>query len=660
MRQNSLVHTLLVLLNLGAVLVALYLAVDAVDAARMQNARVDQSINRLADVLDRLNTTMGRLETSSVGVSGERREAGTSAVRPAASDSFANNDLRDPEAEDGGSVVSRITSLPGSLNSVTTNEATLSSIWGLIIDPLAGRNNNDLTRYEPMLAESWELSRDGLVYTIHLRENALWQPYEDPVTKKKVPAKPVTSRDFLFYWNTIQNTKIPCDPIRTYYEMMDGIEIIDDHTFRVVWKEPYSMSESFTLGMSPLPEHYYRPDPAWDDDKFAEEFISSPRNQWVIGTGPYKLVKWDKNIEVLMERDENYYGPKPPIKSRHMRLIPDNSVSFLEFKRGQLNYYGLLPTQWHEETPEPEFKLVTPSIETAYEDSVEWDRKKRAGELPEDYQFEKYQFNGTSWSYIGYNQQNPLFQDVRVRTALTHLVDRERILDEVLMGLGQVISGPFVPQSPYYNHNVLPLPFDIDEARRILAEAGWEDSDGDGILDKDYDGSSRRKPLAFTLIIPSSSAQIRKYASIIEQDMLKAKIKMEIKPIEWSVYIQALDERNFEACTLAWSGGVEGDPYQIWHGSGANLKSSSNYIAYDSPEANRLIEEGRRTMDKEKRYEIYHRLHEVIAADQPYTFLVAGTATVAQSKNFRNAVVYKGGGMDKLLEWLPVGLQQSR
>jgi ABC-type dipeptide transport system, periplasmic component len=657
MRQNSLVNAFLTLVNLAVVALAVYLAVDALDSVRMQNARTDQAMNRMADSIDRLNQTLATLDTAP-----RAGHVPDVSVAPAAKSGgvFLNDDLRDPNAQDGGSAITRTTALPGTLNNVTTPDAAIAEFWGLTVDSLAGRNNNDLTKFEPLMAESWNVSADGLVYTITLKKNILWQPYIDPVDKREVAAKPVTAHDFVFYWNTVQNPKIPCESIRSYYELLDTIEAVDDHTLRVVWKEPYSMAETFTLGLSPLPEHYYRPEASWDDDKFAEEFIASPRNQWIVGTGPYKLVKWDKNSEVVFERDENYYGPKPPITERRVKLIPDNSVSFLEFQRGQLDVYGLQPTQWYEETPEPEFRLVTPNIETAYEDSLEWDRKKQNGELPDNYEFEKFQYAGSAWAWIGYNLRRPLFQDRQVRVALTHLVDRQRILDEVFLGLGTVISGPFVPHSPYYNHAIEPLPFDIAKAGEILKEAGWEDTDGDGLLDRDYDNSGVRKPFEFTFMIPSSSTQMRKWAAIIEQDMIKAKIKVNIKPIEWSVFTQSLDNRDFDACTLLWSGGIEGDPYQIWHGSGANREGSSNYIGYNSPEANRLIDEARRTIDKEKRYELYHRLHRVLAEDQPYTFLIAPTSVMAQNKRFRNSIVYKGGGMDRLLEWIPRSLQQVR
>ncbi|MDR0362389.1 MAG: ABC transporter substrate-binding protein [Planctomycetota bacterium] len=666
MRQGSLWSGLLALLNLAVVAVAVYVAVDALDLSRRQNVRTERALNRLATSIDRLSDTLDDLEyaASSRTEPGDddvatASRSGRTSGRSSARGAFANDEFRDPDAEHGGSLVTSTISFIGSLNSVVNNEATLSSIYNLCVGSLAQLNNNDLTKFEPVLAESWEVDEAGLVYTIHLRKNAFWQPYVDPVTGDEVPAKPVTSRDFLFYWNTIQNESIPCDPIRNYYELLDRIEAVDDYTFKVIWREAYSLGESFTLGLSPLPEHYYRPDPTWDDARFADEFISSPRNQWIVGTGPYKLVSWDKNTGVTLEVDDNHFGPKPYIRTRRIRVIPDPNISFLEFKRDQIDSYGLLPTQWHEETPEPLFQLVTPEIKTAREDSLAWDAKKKAGELPENYQFEKFQYEGSSWAYIGYNQNRPMFADRKVRSALTHLVDRQRILDEVFLGLGEIISGPFIPRSPYYNHDIKPLPFDIERAKELLAEAGWEDTDGDGILDRDYDGSGERKPFTFTFIIPSSSSSIRKWAAIIEQDMLKANIKPVIKPIDWSVYVQSLDEKNFDVCSLLWSGGVEGDPYQIWHGSGARREGSSNHVGYDSPEANRLIEEGRRTVDKRKRYAIYHELHRVIAEDQPYTFLVAPTVTLAQHKRFRNAVVYRAG-MDMSLEWIPEQMQLIR
>ena len=126
---------------------------------------------------------------------------------------------------------------------------------------------------------------------------------------------------------------------------------------------------------------------------------------------------------------------------------------------------------------------------------------------------------------------------------------------------------------------------------------------------------------------------------------------MHIKPMEWSVYLTALDEWEFDACTLQWVGGVEGDPYQIWHSSQATRKNSSNFVGFASPEADALIEEGRRTLDKQARYAIYRRFHAILHEEQPYTFLIAGTARIAQSRKFMNARVFPDG-MDSSLQWI--------
>lgn len=650
MRPNPFGGLLLILFNVIVGAVVIYVVVDALDMTRQQSRRTEQAVARLSGSLDRLTEVLITRPVALTSSLASENKDNIDKQDKSKPNLFANSDLRDPDAAYGGKRVTSTIGFAGNLNAVITSEATTSTLWNQCIDSLAERHDIDLTRFEPKLAESWQVSDDGLTFTIQLRRNALWQPYVDPVTNKQVAAKPVTADDFLFYWQTIQNPKVPCDSVRNYYELLDRIEVVDDHTFKVIWKEPYSLAEEFTLGMQPLPRHYYRPDSSWDDNKFADEFTTSTRNQWIVGTGPYKISSWDKNTGIVLERDENYYGPKPYMDNVEIKVIAEPNVAFLEFKKGTLDATGLQPEQWHEETPDPPFKLVTPDINTAIVDSAAWDMKKKAGELPTDYKFEKYQYPSPSWAYIGYNMRRPLFSDAKVRRALSMLVNRERILDEVFLGLGRVVSGPFVPQSPYYNHDVAPLPFDPEAAKKLLAEAGWIDHDLDGILDKDLDGSGKYTPFSFTFIIPASSVLIRKWATIIEQDMRKAGISANIKPIDWSVYLQALDEWDFDVCSLLWTGGVEGDPYQIWHSSQAKVKGGSNYVGYVSPEADALIEEGRRTLDKEKRYAIYRRFHELLANDQPYTFLIAPTSTVALQKYFNNVRVYSAG-MDTSLQW---------
>ena len=575
---------------------------------------------------------------------------------------FANDDLDDPNAVNGGVTRTATRTFPGNFNYIIKGESFVGTLWGYCNDSLAERHNINTTEFEPMLAENWNVSDDGLVYTIRLRKGAFWHPYTDLVTGKKVPEKEVTSDDFLFYWEVIQNENVPCDPLRSYFKFVDRIEVIDRYTFKVVWTQPYSLSEEQTLGLSPYPRHYYRPetDKPVDDATWAEQLQSSPRNQWVVGCGKYMLEKWESGQGLTLVRNPNYYGTKPHIERISFREIKDPEIMFNEFKKGNLDLMALSPTQWTVQTPEPQYYTVTKSVETAIEDSKLYDDLKKQGKKPEgagDFEFEKYRYLGGSYSYIGYNQKRKMFQDKRVRQALTHLVDRRRILTEVYKDLGTIQTGPFLPQSPYNDPAVKPFEFDVEKALALLKEAGWIDTDKDGLLDNDLDGDGKREIFTFRFMTISVSPEQRKMASIIREDMLKVGIKMEIGPLEWSVYLQMLEEKTFDVCSLGWSGGIfESDPYQIWHSSQADLPKSSNHIYFKNAEADKLIETGRVTMDKNKRTEIYRQFHRLIHEEQPYTFLFAGHGTVARQPRYRNVRVYKVG-LDGSQSWLPMALQ---
>jgi len=643
------------LLTIVAILsaVGLYLHIDAASLARQQQALLAEAVQKNTRAIEKLSEMIRRegLQAPSAGATTSSGNDSATYKRPSHY-TFANDDLRDPDAEAGGIIRTYTPSFSGNLNYITNSESLVGTIWGRCNDSLANRNNLDVMTFEPVLADHWQISDDGLVYTIHIRDDANWQSYLDPVTKQEVKAKPVTSDDFVFFWEVIQNKEIPCDPLRTYYAFVDRIEAVDAHTIRVIWKQPYSLATEFTLGLSPLPRHYYRPDPSWTDADFAKQMMESERNQFIVSCGPYKLGEWDTTKGLTLVANDDYYGPKPTIRKYEYRLIKDSNLGLIEMKKGNLDAIDLLPEQWVKETPAPEFYTVTANPDTAIDDSLAHDLKKKAGELPTDYTFEKFQSKRFLWYYIGYNINRPLFADKRVRTAMTYLTNRERILNEVYFGFGVLMSGPFVPQSPYYNHDIKPLPFDPEAAKKLLEEAGWSDTDGDGWLDKDLDGDGKRDPFRFTFLAISASENQRKFSAIIQQDLKKAGIDMQIKPTEWAVYLQFLEEKNFDVCSLGWGGGIESDPYQIWHSSQADIKASSNHVSYKSEEADKLIEEGRRTMDVNKRIEIYKQFFKIVHDDQPYTFLFSPTVLSAQHRRYRNARVYVQG-MDSTLMWVP-------
>lgn len=596
-------------------LVGFYLTIGAVDVFRLREEALLQDVRSLRTEVTRLREAIeqGRLAVAPTGHEGGRQSSG--APR------FANLDVRDPHAVDGDAIVMATAAETANMNAVINNESQVSDFWGMTYDSLAERNLKDPNRFEPKLAERWDISEDKLTFTIHLRKGVRWHDFTDPTTGKRYENVEVTAEDFKFYTDVIRNPKIPCEPTRVYFKDLDHVKVLDRYTFEVVWKEPYFMSESLTLGLQPLPRHFYRFDP----DK-AEGFTENvERNRMIVGCGPWVFERWEKGKQISFRRNENYYAPKPYLRRMIFKVIKEPTARLQALRNGELDRIGLQPEQWVKQTNDRTFQA----------------------------RFNKFKYNRRVYYYIGYNQRRELFSDRRVRTALTHLVNRERILREVYHNLGRIITGNFFVDSPYYDPAIQPFAFDVAGARGLLAEAGWRDTDGDGVLDRNG------RKFEFTFLVISNSKIFERIAGIVREDFTKAGILVTINPLEWSVYTQRLDEWNYDVCALGWAMGWESDPYQLWHSSQADIRKSSNHVGFKNAEADRIIEAARREFDLDKRIRLYRRFHRIMHAEQPYTFLVTPYALVAQDKRFRNAKVYPlGMHVDSF--WVPRAEQKYR
>lgn len=608
---NVILFVIAVLLAVG-----IYLTIGAVDALRL---REEQLVSNLADL--RAEVAKMREEMAAGGV---RAPAADGTQRPSTMARFPNMEVRDPAAVSGDGVVGATPVETGNMNYIINNEYQVYTFWAMTCDTVAVRNLTNPDRWEPQLAESWEISPDKMTYTIHLRKGVLWHDFTDPTTGETFKDVEVKAGDFKFYMDTIRNPKIPCEPQRVYYEDLDQVRVLDDCTFQVVWKRPYFKSEGLTLEMLPLPRHFYRFDP----DKAYEEFAqNNERNRMIVGCGPWIFKGWDKGHEIAFARNEKYYGPKPHLKSRKLRIIKEPTARLQALRNGEVDRIGLLPEQWINQTGDAAFNE----------------------------KFAKFRYPVRAYEYIGYNMRKELFKDRRVRQALTMLTDRERILREAYLSIGHITTGTFFMESPAYDKTMQPWPFDPARARALLAEAGWSDHDGDGILDKD---GSR---FEYTLQIVNNSPSDEQIAEIIRQECAKVGVVVSINPLEWSVFLERLDEWNFDACSSGWSLDWDQDPYQLWHSSQAGIKRSSNHVGFKNAEADKLIEAARVEFDPSKRNALYHRFNQILHDEQPYTFLIASDALLAQDKRYRNAKVYLyPEGVDVNSLWVPLAEQKYR
>lgn len=523
------------------------------------------------------------------GAGAEGRESTSSAPPEAAG-----------EPAEGDWIISRMAAETENLNPYTSTDAYASRINEFIFESLLDRDNQTLEMI-PELAESWEISEDKLTYTFTLHEGTAFSD-----------GTPLTTEDIKFSFDTIKDPKIDAPHLRNYYKDVTACEIIDARTARFTCSKPYFRHIVMIGGLEIIPKHIYG----------VGEFNKHPNNRNPVGSGPYVLEKWDPGQQIVLAANPAYWGKRPYLDKRIYRLILSDGPALQALTGGQLDTMSLTPDQWVKETNTRRF------TET----------------------FNKFSFYGPYYNYVGWNNRRPQFSDKMVRRALTMLLDREQIRETIFHGLAIAVTGNFFIDSPEYNKDVQPWPFDPEQAKQLLTGAGWTDSDGDGI--RDQDGVAFR----FELIIKNESPETEGIATVFQNELKRAGIQMTIRPLEWATFLQQVDARQYDACILGWSMPPDPDPYQVWHSSQAEGRGS-NFVGFTSAEADTIIETARETFDRDKRIELYHRFHEILHEEQPYTFLFCSKSLLAVDKRFHGIVMYPFGP-DSEEWWVPKALQR--
>lgn len=444
----------------------------------------------------------------------------------------------------------------------------------------------------PGLARSWKVSDDGMELTFRLFPEATWSD-----------GRPVTADDVIFSWDLVFNPRIDAPHLRGYVEPnVESYEKVDQHTVRFHMKQPYFDAVSICGNLIHIiPKHIY--------GDYDEETFNRGISDLVVGSGPWVLEGWDRNRQIVLRRNENYWGPKPPLERIIIRLITNDLANLQEFWAGNVD--AMIPT------------------------AEQWSKNINSQRLSERGRGVMFYSPRGGYSYIGYNLRRSHFRDKRTRQALTMLIDRQAMIDTLLDGQGMLISGPFFYAADQYNKDIDPLPYDPERAKALLAEVGWEMRDG--ILHKDLSGDGELEPFEITFLMSSGPALTQQIQIFVQQAFEQAGIRVRLDQLEWSVFLERVHERQFDMVCMAWTGSPEGDPYQIWHSS-QQADRGSNHVGFNNAEADQLMEEGRREMDRAKRMEIWHEFHRIIHEEQPYTFLWGRPSRAFIDHRFNNVV----------------------
>ncbi len=475
----------------------------------------------------------------------------------------------DGEPVYGDAIIEGTIAEPSNLIPMLASDSASHSIAGLIFNGLV-KYDTDLS-ITGDLAETWDVSRDGLVITFHLRKGVRWT---DGVE--------FTADDVMFGYRTIIDEKTPSAYKEDYLQVKKA-EVLDRYTFRVTYDKPFAPALTSWGSLVVLPRHLLE----------GRDIAKSDMAREPVGLGPYRLAKWVAGQEVDLVANRDYFEGRPYLDQYIYRVIPDPATMFLELKTGGIDMMGLTPIQYTKQTDTPFFRG----------------------------NFRKYRYPAFQYTHLAFNQKHPWFKDKRVRQAIAYGVDKNEIVDVVLFGLGTPATGPYVPNTWPYNPNVKKYDYNPEKARELLKEAGWQDTDGDGIVDRDG------KPFEFTILTNAGNALRKNTATIIQWRLRKIGVKVEIRTLEWSTFInQFIDKKRFAAVLLGWSIGLDADQYDIWHSSKTKEKEL-NFISYSNPEVDALLEKGRRTFDIAERKKAYFRIQEILAEEVPYLFLYVPDAT---------------------------------
>ncbi len=480
-------------------------------------------------------------------------------------------------SEAGGTLVDAMSGEPSGLIAMIAGESSASTIASNIFNSLLKYDKNlELTGE---LAQSWDVSADQKTITFHLKPNLKW-----------ADGKPLTSEDVLFTWQLVTDDKTRT-PYGADYKLVKKAEAPDPETFKVTYAQPYAPALDSWSGLHILPKHLLA----------GQDINNTPFARNPVGSHYYQLDQWKKGESISLKRNVNATQGQAKIDHLVSRIIPDRAAQFLELMADNIDSMSLNSIQ---------YARIFPS------------RPDLTSKIAQ------YKELGNSYTYLGFNLKRKPFDDVRVRQAINYAIDKQEIIDGVLLGLGLPVASPYKPGTRWSNPELHPYPYDPKKAIALLKEAGFEDHDHDGILDKDG------QPLSFE-ILTNQNKEREMSAVLVQRRLKEIGIDVKIRVVEWATFISRfIKTGDFNVVLLGWGLGLEPDQFNIWHSS-QQAPGQFNFIGYNNPTVDKLLEDGRMELNPDKRMKIYHEFAKILLEDSPVVYLFAGYGLPAIHKRVK-------------------------
>lgn len=503
----------------------------------------------------------------------------------------------------GGTAVFGILTDFQAFNPVTnTNLTTFDVMKQMLFTPLI--KYDEELNVKPYLAESWELSDSSVVF--HLRNDVMWH---DGV--------PVTAEDVKFTFDLAKSEETASLLGAAYLNMVESATVIDSLTVRFDFVAPHAQAlEDFWW--SPLPSHLL-------GDVAPADLARAPFNRTPVGSGPFKFVSWENGQQLTLEANENFpeeLGGRPNLDRFVFRVIPEPTTMVTELLSGSADAIGytLLPDQ--------------------------------AAQLAQQNAVDLRHFPSREFTYIGWNSEREMFADPRVRRALTMAMNRPQIITALLHGYAVPAQGMIPPWSPMYA-DIDPLPYDPAAAKALLAQAGWTDTNGDGIVDREG------QPLQFVLLLNTANRMHQDIATVLQEQLQQIGVAVELRTMEFQTMLQQHKARDYDAVMSNWTlDTFRVDPTPLFSCEQARTPMSANRVGYCNEEADRLMAAGLREPDAAEAKQIWAEFSALIQQDQPITFLFWSEDLAAVGPRLQNVEMDVRSKLVNVGEWWIPGDRQ--
>ncbi len=520
---------------------------------------------------------------------------------------FFTDPREEQDFQAGGSFTEALEAQPAKIVPYLATDVYGTRVIDMVLESLGVYDANTL-KMRGCLADAWQVDPEGLWVRVHIRENAR---FSDGV--------PVTAEDVEYtYKGFILNPLIEAERARSTIDSLEDVKVINTKTVEFVFNKRYFLNTDIALGTGVLPKHFY--------EKLTPAQIN-PSTGLLMGSGPYKLEQvsvrdqWSPPDPVKLVRNEQYWGAKPPVERMVFKTINDELARLTDYRNGDSDMMMPASAQFVKMTEE------TPGW-NEHNYSLKW-VNMRSGR------------GGIIWNCGprgGPGGKLTPFHDKRVRQAMTMLLDRQKMIDDLSKGIGEVPTGFFNPGTPGDDPNLKPLPYDPKRAAELLREAGWWDRDGDRVLENE-----QGEEFTFELTYAGGGEIAERMATFIVDAYAAGGIRVVRRAMDWAVTDTVRNQRDFDAMTMGWGANApESDPKQIFH-SDSIANQGDNFGQWSSPEADAAIDAARSEMDPEKRAELWQKFTRIMHDEQPYTWTRVSPTLRFIKPDFGNINTYPKG-----------------